>query len=155
MKETLRHQEAFNYYYSLGSDRSLSKLRGKLKSLKSPYDVPSLKSLQRWSKEFNWQQRIKERDAKISQQLNKVAEKEEFLTRADYRKLIKETIDVYKQKLKDKKIVVSNARDLETLAKLDLLMIGEATDIVKFEEVDKNLEQLTPEELRKLADSNR
>jgi len=147
MKETLRHQEAFNYYYSLGNERKLSSVAVQYKVTK--------RSVFKWSKEFNWQQRVEERDAKISQQLNKVAEKEEFLTRADYRSLVKEMVTLFKKRLSEGKIVLSSSRDLETLAKLDLLMTGEATDIHEFRELDGNLTKLTDEELRKLADSNR
>ena len=146
MKETLRHKEAFNYYYSLGNERKLSSVAIQFKV--------SERSVFKWSTEFNWQGRVQERDAKISDKLDKATEKEVFLTKQDWRELIRKTVDIYREKLKTKQIVINSPRDLETLAKLDLTMIGEPTDIFRYEEVDKNLEKLSPEELRKLANKN-
>lgn len=56
MHETLRHQKAFEYYYSLGHDRTYPKVA-------SQFTV-SRTSIKNWAKAFNWQQRVQERDMK-------------------------------------------------------------------------------------------
>jgi len=53
MKETLRHREAFEYYYVLGNDRSYPQVASKF--------TVSLTSVKKWAKEFNWQQRVQDR----------------------------------------------------------------------------------------------
>ncbi len=65
MKETLRHKEAFEYYYSLGTERSF-------KLVESKFKVSNM-SVARWSKEFNWQERIGQRD--IENGVTKYSEK--------------------------------------------------------------------------------
>ncbi|GAH85312.1 unnamed protein product, partial [marine sediment metagenome] len=61
MIETLRHQEAFEYYYILGDKR-------KLVEVARQFNV-SVQSTNRWNKEFGWQGRIVERDNKIAHRL--------------------------------------------------------------------------------------
>lgn len=54
MKETLRHKEAFEYYYSLGPTRSIPQVARQ-------YSV-SVAAVKKWSRAFNWQERIEQRD---------------------------------------------------------------------------------------------
>ena len=120
MKETLRHREAFEYYYSLGDKRSYPKVASKF--------TVSRTSIKKWAKAFNWQTRIEQRDIENSKTLAKKTNKAVVNSKADYRALIKETVDIYKQKLKDGKIKVNKPQDLDTLAKLDLVLMGEANE---------------------------
>jgi len=120
MKETLRHREAFEYYYSLGEKRSYPKVASKF--------TVSRTSIKKWAKAFNWQTRIEQRDIENSKTLAKKTNKAVVNSKADYRALIKETVDIYKQKLKDGKIKVNKPQDLDTLAKLDLVLMGEANE---------------------------
>jgi len=157
MKETLKHKDVFNKYYLMGSNRSLSKLRNILVSPEGTQEVPSLKSLKRWSKAFNWQERIEQRDIENSKKLDKKVNDAVVNSKADYRKLIKETVDLYRDKLKEKKIIINRPQDLDTLAKLDLTLMGEATEITEqkgLEELDRKLSLLTIEELKKLSKAN-
>ena len=143
MIETLRNKEIFELYYSIGSKRSLSKLRDKLLSLESPSNVPSLKTLKRWSKAFNWQKRIEQRDIEIGNKLEKKTNKIVLNTKADYRKEIQNSMKVLKGAIRtaftkgiDGKlklnIAVTSINDLnqiinstEKLIKLDMDLIGE------------------------------
>ena len=70
MIETLRNKEIFELYYSIGSKRSLEKLRDKLHQ-NSTETAPSLRTLKSWSKAFNWQKRIEQRDIEIENKLEK------------------------------------------------------------------------------------
>ena len=146
MKETLRHKEAFEYYYSLGDKRSFKLVEGEFKV--------SNMSVARWSKSFNWQDRIGLRDINNSKKIEAKTDETVVNSKADYRALIRKTVDLYKQKLKEGKIIINRPQDLETLAKLDLTLMGEATDINEMkglEELDKKLALLTLEELKKIS----
>jgi len=128
MLETLKNKEIFELYYSMGEGRSLSKLREELMSPKCPQNVPSLKTLKRWSKAFNCQDRIELRDIDNGKKLEAKTDKAVVNSKADYRALIRKTVDLYKKKLDDGKIIISRPQDLDILAKLDLTMMGEATE---------------------------
>jgi len=128
MLETLKNKEVFEIYYAMGSERSLSKLRKKLMSPECPLSVPSLKTLKRWSVAFNWQDRIELRDIDNGKKLKAKTDKAVVNSKADYRALIRKVVEEFEQKLKDKKIIISKPGVLVEMAKLDLLMMGEATE---------------------------
>lgn len=120
MKEKLKHKEAFEYYYSLGDKRTLKKV-----SLQYACSVPGVK---KWSKAFNWQDRIELRDINNGKKLEAKTDKAIVNSKADYRALIKKVVEEFEQRLKDKKIKISSPGDLTEMAKLDLLMMGESTE---------------------------
>jgi transposase-like protein len=123
MKETLRHIKAFDYYYSLGEEKSLTSVARK-------FNV-SKQTVTKWNKSFNWQHRVEQRDIENGKELEKKTNNAIVNSKADYRALIKKTVDEYKERLRLGRIKISRPQDLESLAKLDLLMMGEATDINK------------------------
>jgi len=129
MEETLRHIEVFNLYYAMGSDRSIKKLWNKLNQddTKMIPKVPSYQTLKRWSKAFNWQERIKQTDTEVSEILEKKLKKVVVNSKDDYRKLIKEVVDKFKEKLEKGKIKMSKPQDINEMIKLDLLMMGVPT----------------------------
>ena len=55
MRETTKHREAFDLYWSLGADRSIERLHA---ALKPRARAPSLRSLYEWSRLFHWQVRV-------------------------------------------------------------------------------------------------
>jgi len=132
MKETPEHIKIFELYYSMDNDRSLSKLREKLMSPECPQNVPSLKTLKRWSVAFNWQERIEQRDIENSKTLkNKLSKKVDRIkvnSKADYRALVKKVVIEFEKRLKAGKIIISKPQDLNIMAQLDLLLMGEATE---------------------------
>lgn len=109
----------------MGNDRSLVKLKEKLMSSKSPYSVLNLKTFQRWSKAFNWQERIILRDINNGKELEKKVDKAIVNSKADYRALIKKVVQKFEDKLKENKIRIERPEDLNVMAKLDLTMMGE------------------------------
>lgn len=115
----------------MGSDRSISKLRKKLmlpKCLQNvTKNVPCLMTLKRWSKAFNWQEKVKQLDSRVNKIVNEKIEETAVYSKADYRKLVKEVADKFKEKLKEGKIKISKPQDIIEIIKLDLLMMGEVT----------------------------
>lgn len=139
MIEKPKHIEAFEHYYISGDKRSY-------KSTASRYNVAK-KTIERWAKMFNWQARVEQRDIENSRALeDKLKPKTNKIivnTKADYRTEIKAQLGILKALLnkviKDIKegsaFDISNVNELkdiinsyEKLSKLDLLMMGEATE---------------------------
>jgi len=142
----LQQEAAFDRYYAMGASRVLNELRKNLVDTEEFTDrSPALQTLKTWSKENNWQERLKLRDIENSKKVQAKTDREVVNTKADYRKDIRLTQQPLKAAInkvivpaKDGKpatinIEVENARDLalivgalEKLIKLDLVMIGEA-----------------------------
>jgi len=138
-EETLKQSALFERYY-LMPKRSLYKLYDELFE-ENPKCV-CLRTLCRWSKRFNWQERVAQRDEEISKMLAKDSIEDAIKIKNEYRREIKNNIILVKaamatavEKLKKKAIAISNLKDIEKLVnayeklvKLDLLLIGEATE---------------------------
>jgi len=120
MKETLRHREAFDYYYALGDKRTLQSVANKF--------TVSRQSVDKWKRTFNWQERTEIRDIENGKKLEAKTDKAIVNSRADYRALIKKVVKEFEARLKLGKIRISKAEDLSIMAKLDLLMMGESTE---------------------------
>ena len=120
MKEELHHREAFEYYYGLGENRSLRLVSGEYKV--------SGKTAAKWSKSFNWQERIEQRDMENSRLLEKKTNNTIVNEKANYRKIIKAAIGKFVKNLQEGKVDISSVQDAERLVKLDLLLMGEATE---------------------------
>lgn len=141
-EETLRQKQIFDIYYSLGDNRSFQKLIETLKNIPEyTNNIPSIATLKSWSRKYNWQLRIQQRDREISKDLQKQIDKDIIDEKAEHRKLIKSIIETLKKSLEkyeerikqEGKIVeIRSVRDLkeisfmiDTLIKLDLNLIGE------------------------------
>jgi len=141
-EETLRQKQIFDIYYSLGDKRSLEKLNETLKNIPEYSDkTPSVITLKKWSKKFNWQERIQQRDAEISKGLEKKINKDIINEKAEHRKLIKAILNELKRSLIEyqneikegiKPAQIETIKDLkdisqiiDTLIKLDLNILGE------------------------------
>jgi len=138
MKEKLKHIEAFELFYSLGgkaSDKSCSKVAVKLQV--------SERTIWNWYKKFNWRERVDQRNIENAKSLGKKTDRAVVNTKADYRAEIKTQLSILKAMLNNviKEIKAHNIIDInntgqlkdvvncyEKLGKLDLLMMGEATD---------------------------
>jgi len=135
MIETLRHKEAFEYYYSLGDKRSYPQVALKFTVSKT--------SLKKWAKAFNWKERVGLRDIENGKKLEAKTDRTIVNTKADYRAEIKTQLGILKailnkviQDFKSNNILdVENVKDLEKvinsyekLCKLDLSIMGENLD---------------------------
>ena len=87
----------------------------------------SAKSAKKWSKEFNWQKRIAERDAEIADALAKKAKASTLATKLEYRKLVQATLSPWVKRVKAGQAGVESVRDMDCAIKLDLLLMGEPT----------------------------
>lgn len=114
MNETLRHQQAFEYYYSLGHERSYPQVA-------SEFTV-SLTSIKKWAKTFKWQQRVQERDINNAQILEEKTDTKMVDARSKYLLVIQATLYHFMKALKSGNIRINSVKDLETLAKLELLL---------------------------------
>ena len=87
--ETQRHQEAFNYYYELGYTRNIPKVAQQFKVSEA--------AVKKWSRDFNWQLRVEQRDIenkpKLDQDANAAYVESVLNTKADYRRQIKERLE--------------------------------------------------------------
>lgn len=145
MRETKRHGDAFDYYYSLGEGRGYPQVASKF--------TVSRTSVKKWSKEFNWKTRIIQRDLEINKKTEEKTNSAIVNTKADYRagiaddlvelttirqravKLIADaTMAIEKGEIKIADVnefgsVVSSLKRLHDLnkdyIKLDLVLIGE------------------------------
>jgi hypothetical protein len=104
----------------MGAGRSLASLTGDCQV--------SEKSLKRWSKEFDWQARIEQRDLENARRLQKATDDTVVAVKAKYRKIVQAAIGKFVQGLQADAVEVASITDLERLIKLDLLLMGEATD---------------------------
>ena len=116
MKETLKHQQAFEFYYELGAERSLAKVASK-------FDV-SRTSATKWSQEFGWEQRIKERDNKNMEAVRNKTDEEVIERMINYRKIISDSINDYAKRLQDEKIEINSVNELVKLISLDMKLCG-------------------------------
>jgi hypothetical protein len=149
MKETLRHKEAFEHYYVMGASRNLASLARDCKV--------SEKSVKTWSGVFDWQARIEQRDIENSKRLQKATDDTVVSVKAKYRRIVGAAIGDFVSRFKAGQVAIDSVSDLERLIKLDLLLMGEATEAHahthSFEEM-LALDQCSPDELaRHLADA--
>jgi len=117
MKETLRHKEAFEYYYSLGDKRNSS-------SVAVQYKV-SERSIFKWSKNFNWQERIEQRDIEISKGLEIKTNETIISIKAGFKAEIKVQLNIFKTMLNKliKKFKESEENEIIEIKKIDDLKI--------------------------------
>lgn len=116
MKETLRHQQAFEYYYMLGSTRSLNKV--------ATHFGVSIQSVSKWSKELDWESRVIERDTKNMATIREQNDLDVVKQMMSYRKVIGASIKDYITRLKDGKVKIDSANDFAKLVRLDMELCG-------------------------------
>ena len=115
-KETLRHQEAFDFYYSLGDDRSYAKVA-------EQFNV-TVGTVTKWAGSFSWQRRVVERDRKIALQMQREMDKQILQDKKNYRKIIQATINKYVENFKAGKVEVTNIKDLIALIECDTKLMA-------------------------------
>ena len=137
MRETKELTEAFDEYYLMGDKRSLRVLAGIRRV--------SVKTAKKWSRELDWQNRIRERDRANAEKIVAKTDLVIVNTKADYRKDVKLALQPVKAAINkaivknpetgllEVRIPIDEAKDLssvitsfEKLIRLDLLLMGEA-----------------------------
>jgi len=117
MKETLRHSEAFEYYYSLGSSRSIPQV-----SHRYTISVPAVK---KWSDEFNWQDRVQLRDVEIAKRIENKTNTSIVNEKAKLLNIVKKTIADAVPKINSQKLGISTMTDLLRTIDTALKLMGE------------------------------
>ena len=153
-KETLRHQEAFQLYCTLGAKRSLNEVARMLQV--------SPNSIGKWARSFDWKRRVEEHDSTLVGRLEKEIDETIAQTKARYHRRFRAAIDKwfqvnFGQPIAALKAVKKfSAADIAQLTKLDLLLMGEPDMIGRIEtahdrEIDEILGEFTTSELRELV----
>lgn len=120
-KENSLQKEAFEIYYHLGDKRSLKQVAEKIERTE--------RTVAGWSRSFNWVDRVKQRE--IEDAVNEGTERLSAKTtdiKVRYRILMNNLIAMASKKIADGSLSIRNISDLERVVKLDLLLMGEATD---------------------------
>lgn len=123
MKETLRHQQAFEFYYMLGPERSLGKVA-------SQFNI-SRPTATMWSQKLNWDARIVERDRENMREIREQNNEDVKNQMEAYRKIIKASVSDYIKRLKDGKVKIDTVNDFAKLVKLDMDLCGYVSSIEK------------------------
>lgn len=127
-QETLRHREAFDFYYSLAHERSYSKVAKQFK-------VSSV-SVKKWANSFNWQDRIKEIDAQVAARLDSETVEAVVSQSQKITQIVDKLIDRCTVTLPSGEVVptfrVENLQDFATLVKLHQLLNGDPTERTEF-----------------------
>lgn len=120
-RETLRHKEAFEFYYRLGAERTLAKVSEEFKI--------SFKSISLWSSSFNWKERIEQRDIQIGKELESNTMDLIIEQKAKYRQVVKLAMKNIIDNIQKGKVKV-NMTDLDKLVRLDMYLMGESESTV-------------------------
>lgn len=123
-KENDLQRKAFELYYGLGDKRSLRAVAETIGRTE--------RTVAGWSRSFNWVARVTQRNienAQNSKEANITAELTDVRTK--YRILINNLMADFSKDIAQGKVKVKNINDFERLVKLDMLLMGEATERVE------------------------
>ena len=115
--ESATHREAFELWYALGADRSLSEVARRIKN--------SACAVSGWSQAFGWQRRLAHREKVVAELVSQKAVEDEAQSRANALKLCRAVQMRFAEALRDKTAQIS-AGDFEKAVKLELLLRGKA-----------------------------
>ena len=140
MEEKPHHSQAFEIYYDMGKNRSLARLADTLDY--SPQTVA------KWSHEFNWQNRIAERDKQNLALMRRQRLEESEKMRTVYQQAIRKVLsDQFLKPLQEGRLKMDlhDFSDVRSMMKLDMTL----------EDIDKNdaryddkTKELTEEEVK-------
>jgi hypothetical protein len=152
--ETQRHLAAFELYVAQGGRRSY-------RAVASATGV-TVMAIRYWARSFDWQTRVRQRDAGIAQKLAKRTDESIVQVKAKYHAMINKIVEALcrhhlgkdlKELRNPEKTTLT---DLERLVRLDLMLLGEPDLVARLEtghgrELDVALAELTPAALRALV----
>jgi hypothetical protein len=133
-RENMEQKEGFEYYYSLGNDRNLQKVADEFEK--------AYRTIAEWSRQFNWQERVRERDDEVGEKLKEKSIDTVVEEKAKYRKIIKLAVTEFVKEMQNGNIKPQNIMDLERLIKLDLTLMGEPAEVSE----TKNSHNITAED---------
>lgn len=134
-EETLRHKEVFEIYYAMGDARSLRSLSDIVQSHND--------TLEKWSSQFKWQERVKERDAELMRHIQNDFKDEVVRYRALYIQMVKGFIEDCFEIGEDGKrtngIKPKSIKDFETLVNLHMKLMGDKGEPLGGDELGKHV----------------
>lgn len=149
--------EAFEHYYKQGLE-GLSE-----RSFKATADAVGLPvaTVRRIAKEENWDAKIAERAAIVTEKVEERVNESVADIKAGYHKKVKKIIDAWFEKhfggeLSEVMLMTMDVDQFIKLVKLNLVLLGEPDAVKRIEghvahSLESQLEHMTPEELRQLA----
>jgi len=128
-KEKLTFVDAFEIYYQMGADRSLSKLHRGLSNsaLTGEFDkvVPSLRTFKEWSRKHNWQNRCLLKDLAVAD----ISEKKTIRAALDFKakclSLVERRIETITDKEGKLLLPIAEYKDFHEAVRLGLSLMGE------------------------------
>ena len=117
-KENSLQREAFEIYYQLRDKRSLRAVAEQIGRTE--------RTVAGWSRAFSWVDRVSQREMEENKDGLILAQTVDAKTR--YRIIINNLMDMASRKIASGELKIRNVQDLERVVKLDLLLMGEATD---------------------------
>lgn len=119
-RETTEQMEAFELYYGM-ERRTLKAVADKIGKTE--------RTVSNWSKRFDWVARVHQREIEDAKALdmNQFKEKTADL-KARYRLLINNLFYEANRRISNGELKIKNVQDIDRLVRLDLLLLGEATD---------------------------
>ena len=121
-KENALQREAFEIYYQLGDKRSLRAVAEKVGRTE--------RSVAGWSRSFNWVDRVSQREieeAKYSDNMDEILA-QTVASKTSYRIMISNLMKDVSRRIARGELTIRNIQDYERMVKLDLLLMGEATE---------------------------
>lgn len=120
-KENNLQKEAFELYYHMDDKRSLRAVAEKIDRTE--------RTVAGWSRSYNWVDRVKQREIEDARNLGGNALNSQTTdVKTRYRILMNNLIAKASKNIAEGKLAIRNVQDLEKVVKLDLLLMGEATD---------------------------
>ena len=113
-------REAFEVYYLLGEERSIRKVARQVNK--------SATTIQNWSNQFNWQERVEIRDSTVKRAFEEKVEKVDDTVvniKAQYHKVLKFVIAEALKDIQSGRLKITNIRDLIGVIELDMSLLGE------------------------------
>lgn len=121
-KETPLQREAFEIYYQMGDKRSLRAVAEKVKRTE--------RCVAGWSRTYNWVDRVSQREIEEhkNDDVTDAILAQTVASKTSYRIMINNLMRDVSRRIARGELTVKTILDFERVVKLDLLLMGEATD---------------------------
>ena len=160
MRQSMKNKAEFLYllYLYMGPARSLNRLAEDV----ARTDLrTSLTQLKRYSSKYDWQTRVQEYDLGKAHEIKERTTLELIAEKTKFRRIIQDCIAQFVKNFNENGVNINSVSDFEKLVKLDLLLMGEATEQVlistvenlvrRFVEIFKESSRLDTDEERQRA----
>lgn len=116
----LKHLNAFEYYYSLGSARTYEQVAQKFNK--------SVKTVGIWGSKEKWQEEVRLRDLEAVKESRRQSLINRRSKATEYKKIVEASLDDYVKRLKKGNIEVKSVKDVDVLMRLMCFLDGYALD---------------------------